>query len=210
MIISRLLKITMDFLSLILVFVPTLLLLFLVACLILLVKTFSGKSITSKKYYPVAGTIYGLAFHWNRLHDYLGEVHKRYGTFRLLVADHSEIYTTDVRVIEHILKTSFEKYPKGQYNHEIETELFGQGIFSVNGAKWRQQRKLASHEFSTRVLRDFSCKIFRKKAANLVSTVSEYATASKNFNVQVSRQEVDRFLEIHAISMIYLSFPAPY
>lgn len=179
----------MDFLS-ILTFVPTLLLVLLIACSILVVRIFSGKSIRSKKYHPVAGTIYRLAFHWNRLHDYLGEVVKRHGTFRLLVADHSEIYTKDVRVIEHILKTNFEKYPKGQYNHDIETELFGQGIFSVNGAKWRQQRKLASHEFSTRVLRDFSCKIFRKKAANLVSTVSEFSTASKTFDVHVSRPKL--------------------
>ncbi|KAL8119104.1 cytochrome P450 704C1-like [Apium graveolens] len=172
----------MDFLS-VLSFVPTLVVLLLIACSTLVIRIFSGKSIRSNEYYPVAGTIYGLAFHWNRLHDYLGEVVKRHGTFRLLVADHSEIYTKDVRVIEHILKTNFEKYPKGQYNHDIETELFGQGIFSVNGAKWRQQRKLASHEFSTRVLRDFSCKIFRKKAANLVSTVSEFSTASKTFDV---------------------------
>ncbi|XP_074365552.1 cytochrome P450 704C1-like [Apium graveolens] len=144
---------------------------------------FSGKSISSKEYYPVAGTIYGLAFHWDRLHDYLGEVVKRHGTFRLLVANHSEIYTTDVRVIEHILKTNFENYPKGQLNHDIEAELLGQGIFSVIGAKWRQQRKLASHEFSTRVLRDFSCNVFRKKAAYVVSTVSEFSTANKTFDV---------------------------
>ncbi|WOH09464.1 hypothetical protein DCAR_0728921 [Daucus carota subsp. sativus] len=172
----------MELLSLILTFTPTLLLLLLIACSIHVVRIFSGKSITSKDYYPVAGTLYGLAFHWNRLHDYLGEVVRRHGTFRLLAAEHSEIYTTDVRIIEHVLKTNFENYPKGQYNHDIETELFGQGIFSVNGAKWRQQRKLASHEFSTRVLRDFSCKIFRKKAANLVRTVSEFATTSKNFD----------------------------
>ena len=176
----------MELLSLILTFTPTLLLLLLIACSIHVVRIFSGKSITSKDYYPVAGTLYGLAFHWNRLHDYLGEVVRRHGTFRLLAAEHSEIYTTDVRIIEHVLKTNFENYPKGQYNHDIETELFGQGIFSVNGAKWRQQRKLSSHEFSTRVLRDFSCKIFRKKAANLVRTVSEFATASKNFDAHVS------------------------
>ncbi|KAI4354918.1 hypothetical protein L6164_003743 [Bauhinia variegata] len=72
------------------------------------------------------------------------------------------LLTTDVR--------SSGNTPKAT-NHDMDTltDLFGQGIFNVEGDKWKKQRKLASYEFSTRILRDFSCSVFRKNAANLDS-----------------------------------------
>lgn len=94
------------------------------------------------------------------------------------------MYTTDIRNIEHVLKTNFDKYTKGKYNQDILTDLFGKGIFTVDGDKWRQQRKLASFEFSTRVLRDFSCSVFRRNAAKLVRVVSEMAIADQIFDMQ--------------------------
>ncbi|GKV12953.1 hypothetical protein SLEP1_g24035 [Rubroshorea leprosula] len=64
-------------------------------------------------------------------------------------------------------------FAEGEYNQEIVRDLLGEGIFGVDGDKWRQQRKLASFEFSTRVLRDFSCSVFRRNAAKLTRAVSE-------------------------------------
>lgn len=86
-----------------------------------------------------------------------------------------------------MLKTNFDKYSKGKYNQEIMTDLFGEGIFAVDGDKWRQQRKLASFEFSTRVLRDFSCSVFRRNGAKLVKLISEIAIAERVFDMQVGR-----------------------
>ncbi|KAK8565883.1 hypothetical protein V6N13_020958 [Hibiscus sabdariffa] len=45
-------------------------------------------------------------------------------------------------------------------------------MFAVDGDKWKEQRKFASYEFSTRVLRDFSCSVFSSNAAKLVLLVS--------------------------------------
>ncbi|CAN4122219.1 unnamed protein product [Withania somnifera] len=67
-----------------------------------------------------------------------------------------ETYTTYSRNIEHILNANFGKYSKGKKNHEVIMDLFGEGIFAMDAEKWKQQRKLASFEFSERVLRDFS------------------------------------------------------
>lgn len=64
------------------------------------------------------------------------------------------------------------------------TDLFGKGIFAVDGGKWKQQRKLASFEFSTRVLRDFSCTVFRNNAAKLVGVVSEFANGNGVLDIQ--------------------------
>ncbi|KAG5142185.1 hypothetical protein JHK82_017880 [Glycine max] len=146
---------------------------FLVFCFILL-STILGKSIGDPDYAPVKGTVFNQLLYFNTLHDYQAQVAKTNPTFRLLAPDQSELYTADPRNVEHILKTNFGKYSKGKYNQDIVTDLFGEGIFAVDGDKWRQQRKLASFEFSTRVLRDFSCSVFRRNAAKLVRVISEF------------------------------------
>ena len=98
----------------------------------------------------------------------------------------SEIFTTDIRNIEHILKTNFDKYSKGEFSHEVLKDLLGRGIFAVDGDEWRQQRKLASFEFSTRVLRDFSCSTFKSNAAKLVRAIQELTVSGQVFNINVS------------------------
>ncbi|KAJ8565385.1 hypothetical protein K7X08_007961 [Anisodus acutangulus] len=119
--------------------------------LVLLVKIYAGKSIRNLKYAPVVGTVFHQLFYFNRLYDYQTEVAKKIPTSRVLGPEKSETYTTDSRNVEHILKTNFGKYSKGKRNEEIIMDLFGEGIFAVDGEKWKQQRKLASFEFSARV-----------------------------------------------------------
>lgn len=174
----------MDFPYAILTILATVLLLLLICFLALLVKIVSGKSIKDQKYPPVAGTVLSFLFNFNRLYEYLTEVAEKHPTFRLLAKDQSEIFTTDARNIEHILKSSFNKYTKGQYLQEKSNDLFGNGIFVVDGVNWRQQRKLASLEFSTRVLRDFSCNIFRNNAVRLIRTVSQLSMANEIIDIQ--------------------------
>ncbi|KAL7203645.1 hypothetical protein ACSBR2_016834 [Camellia fascicularis] len=174
----------MDFLYAIFIFIATALTLLFLAFSSLTLKIFIGKSIKNPKYHPVTGTVFHQLFYFNKLYDYQADLAKTCRTFRLLAPDQSEIYTTDIRNIEHTLKTNFEKYSKGKYNQDIVQDLFGQGIFAVDGEKWKQQRKLASFEFSTRVLRDFSCDVFRKNAAKLVKTVFELSVANRVFDVQ--------------------------
>lgn len=75
---------------------------------------------------------------------------------------------------------------QGSYNYTILKDLLGDGIFTVDGEKWREQRKISSHEFSTKVLRDFSSAAFRKNAAKLAQLLSEAATSDKILDIQVS------------------------
>ena len=98
----------------------------------------------------------------------------------------SEILTADPRNVEHILKTRFDNYTKEENNWENLGDLLGHGIFAVDGEKWRQQRKLASFEFSGRVLRDFSCSVFRMNVVKVVGFVSEFGLSAKSFDAQVS------------------------
>ncbi|KAI9182468.1 hypothetical protein LWI28_025683 [Acer negundo] len=166
------------------IFIAFSLLCLLIIFSLLILKIYTGKSIKDPTYPPVNSTVFGQLFYFNRLYDYQTEVARKQPTFRLLAPSQSEIYTTDTRNIEHVLKTKFDKYSKGKYNQDIVTDLFGQGIFAVDGEKWKQQRKLASFEFSTRVLRDFSCVVFRRNAAKLVNAISEFAVAGRVFDMQ--------------------------
>ena len=74
---------------------------------------------------------------------------------------------------------------QGQYNYRIMKDLFGDGIFAVDGEKWRHQRKLASYEFSTKVLRDFSSVVFQQNAAKLVRKISDAVNTATMIDVQV-------------------------
>lgn len=65
-------------------------------------------------------------------------------------------------------------------------DLLGDGIFTVDGDKWREQRKISSHEFSTKVLRDFSSVAFRKNVVKLAYVVSEAADSNQTIDIQVS------------------------
>nr|AGT16154.1 hypothetical protein SHCRBa_046_L16_R_150 [Saccharum hybrid cultivar R570] len=90
----------------------------------------------------------------------------------------SYIYTVEPANVEYILKTNFANYGKGVMTHDVLEDLLGDGIFNVDGAKWRHQRKAASHEFSTRVLRDNSSGVFRDTAAELAGIVAAAAAAT--------------------------------
>ncbi|PHT40601.1 hypothetical protein CQW23_19455 [Capsicum baccatum] len=174
----------MDFLYTIFTCLAILFFVCVASILVLILSIYAGKSIRDPKYALVMGTVFHQLLYSNRLYDYQTEVAKKTTTFRLLAPEQSEIYTTDSRNIEHILKTNFGKYSKGKRNQEIFMDLFGEGIFAIDGEKWKQQRKLASFEFSARVLRDFSCTVFRKGAAKLVSKVFEFSLDNQVFDMQ--------------------------
>ncbi|KAK1418729.1 hypothetical protein QVD17_27875 [Tagetes erecta] len=185
----------MNFLHVIFASSATTLLLIVLAFLSLILRIFIGKSIKNPQYAPVIGTVIHKLIYFNKLHDYFTDAAFKHPTFRLLAPDQSELYTTDIRNIEHILKTNFDNYSKGEGNKDVLTDLFGNGIFAVDGAMWKQQRKLASFEFSTRVLRDFSCSVFRKNAAKLVGIVSKFSETNEVFDVQNEKEDIlSRFL----------------
>lgn len=64
-------------------------------------------------------------------------------------------------------------------------DLLGDGIFAVDGAKWRHQRKLASHEFSTRALKDISSSVFKKNSVRVAQVVAEVADSGQAIDLQV-------------------------
>ncbi|KAG7644328.1 Cytochrome P450 superfamily [Arabidopsis suecica] len=152
--------------------------------LYLTIRIFTGKSRNDKRYTPVHATIFDLFFHSHKLYDYETEIARAKPTFRFLSPGQSEIFTADPRNVEHILKTRFHNYSKGPVGTVNLADLLGHGIFAVDGEKWKQQRKLVSFEFSTRVLRNFSYSVFRTSASKLVGFIAEFALSGKSFDFQ--------------------------
>ncbi|RWW66372.1 hypothetical protein BHE74_00026261 [Ensete ventricosum] len=169
------------------------LLLCVVGWILLFIVFYAKEWIQGSNRPPIAGTVFHLLIHFNSAFDFQAAVARRHKTFRLIAPPHSEIYTADPANVEHVLKTNFSNYSKVRssssssslflvFHHQ--TDLFGDGIFAVDGEKWRHQRKLASFEFSARVLRDFSSGVFRSTAGKLAQKISDAADAASVFDMQ--------------------------
>lgn len=116
--------------------------------------------------YPILGTLPGFMKNSHRTLDYLtDEIRKTpTQTARFVRPGGHIIYNTaNVENVEHILKTRFENYPKGEFIEDALGDLLGKGIFNVDGNLWKLQRKLASHEFTSRSLREFGFECAEKE-----------------------------------------------
>ncbi|KEH40920.1 putative alkane 1-monooxygenase [Medicago truncatula] len=57
------------------------------------------------------------------------------------------IITSEPQNLEHLLKTKFNIFPKGNFFKDTVSDLLGDGIFAVDNETWQKQRKTASIEF---------------------------------------------------------------
>ncbi|KAA8545338.1 hypothetical protein F0562_020122 [Nyssa sinensis] len=153
-----------------------------------------------KKYPPIGSTMFNQLINFNRLHHYMTDLAGKHKNYRLISPFRNEIYTADPANVEHILKNNFENYGKGWHNYSILRDLLGDGISTVDGDKWREQRKVSSHEFSTKVLRDFSSVVFRKYVVKLANIVSEAATSNQTMDIQ------DLFMKSTLDSIVKVAF----
>ncbi|XP_042486135.1 cytochrome P450 94A2-like [Macadamia integrifolia] len=66
-----------------------------------------------------------------------------------------QLITTNPLNVQHILKTQFYIYPKGDIFRDGLSSFLGSGIFNADGEKWKFQRQISSHAFNTKSLRKF-------------------------------------------------------
>lgn len=75
---------------------------------------------------------------------------KKYGkVFCVRLPGFSGTYYFDTHPadVDFVLQTNFDNFPKAAFIHTNCKELFGNGIFSVDGHQWLLQRKAASNAF---------------------------------------------------------------
>jgi hypothetical protein len=61
----------------------------------------------------------------------------------------------------------------------------GHGIFNVDGEEWKHQRKVATAEFASSKLRDFSVHVYRSEALKLIQVLSIAAKNHQTVDLQV-------------------------
>lgn len=111
------------------------------------------------------------------------------------------IVTANPVNVEYMLKTNFPNFPKGKPFTELLGDFLGLGIFNVDGDLWSLQRKLASHEFSTKSLREFVVQVLEDEVVNRLIPVLENAA---EINGVLDMQEVLRRFAFDTICKVSL------
>lgn len=109
--------------------------------------------------HPFIGNLVGFLRNRHRFHDWVADMLSRTPSSTLRV--HAflglsrGVCTSNPVNLQHLLSSNFPNYVKGSRYHAVLRELLGDGIFAVDGHLWSLQRKIASHEFTTRSLKQF-------------------------------------------------------
>ncbi|KAG6413178.1 hypothetical protein SASPL_125882 [Salvia splendens] len=111
------------------------------------------------------------------------------------------IITANPDNVEYMLKSNFANFPKGKPFTELLGDFLGLGIFNVDGHMWSLQRKLASHEFSTNSLRDFTVQVLADEVAGRLIPILENAAER---NSVLDMQEVLRCFAFDTICQVSL------
>ncbi|KAL3637105.1 hypothetical protein CASFOL_019404 [Castilleja foliolosa] len=110
------------------------------------------------KIYPLLGTLPDFLRNRHRFLEWSTEILSGCPTntsvFRRPGKVHG-IITANPLLVEHMLKSNFDNYPKGVRFRELLHDFLGTGIFNSDEELWKIQRKTASHEFNTKSLRNF-------------------------------------------------------
>ncbi|KAK1263782.1 Cytochrome P450 94A1 [Acorus gramineus] len=138
--------------------------------------------------YPLIGCL--LSFHQNRrrLLDWYTDLLAASPSYTISIrrlGARRTIVTANPKNVEHVLKTNFDNYPKGKPFTDVLGDLLGRGIFNSDADLWRSQRKLASHEFSTRAIKDFVERTLESEARErLVPVLAACADEGTDLDMQ--------------------------
>lgn len=133
---------------------------FLLPLLFLLFKTFltNSDAKSQPKSYPFIGNYLSLYTNRHRLTQWTSDAIHNSPNFAFFLRrpfGQTRLFTGNPAVVQHILKTKFSTYQKGDIFRSTLFDLLGDGIFNVDGEEWKFQRQLSSHEFNTKSLRHF-------------------------------------------------------
>lgn len=106
--------------------------------------------------YPLVGNLLVFLWHWRTILDLTVTFMREQQVLTLrnvMPGGHKSFITANPENVEHILKTNFENYPKGEKFRDTLHDVLGDGILNTDGELWHMQRRIASNEFSMRSLR---------------------------------------------------------
>ncbi|EEF50911.1 cytochrome P450 94B3 [Ricinus communis] len=154
--------------------------------------------------YPIIGCLISFYKNQARLLDWYTQLLAASPTNTIVVnrlGARRTIVTANPENVEYMLKTNFNNFPKGEPFTEILGDFLGYGIFNVDGEIWHRQRKLASHEFSAKSLREFYMITLEEEVEKGLLPVLESLAARKEV---VDLQELLRRLAFNMVCKVSL------
>ncbi|XP_021746999.1 cytochrome P450 704B1-like [Chenopodium quinoa] len=136
------------------------------------------------KTWPLIGAALEQLMNYDNMHDWLVEYLSKSKTVVVPMPFTTYTYIADPANVEHVLKTNFPNYPKGEVYQSYMEVLLGNGIFNADGESWRKQRKTASFEFASKNLRDFSTVVFREYSLKLLNILSQASFEHRSVDMQ--------------------------
>ncbi|KAF1321085.1 Tetratricopeptide-like helical, partial [Globisporangium splendens] len=146
-----------------------------------------------------------------RFHDWITEVCQAANGRPWLmttVGRPSVIVVSTPEAYEDVTKTQFDNFIKGEYVRDVLKDVFGLGIFSLDGAQWAYHRKLTSNVFTKRSMRDSMTATIQKHCHSLCSAFQRAADEKRELDLfrVLSQFTTEAFCEIaFGIDMDYLN-----
>ncbi|KAG6977375.1 hypothetical protein JG688_00000447 [Phytophthora aleatoria] len=150
---------------------------------------------------PIVGHTLELANNKDRFHDWLTEKCLAAGGrpwVLRIIGRPPTLVLTSPKEIEGVFKTHVDIFEKGPDIREIGYDFFGEGIVGVDGDKWRQQRRTASHLFSMNMLKDKMDAVVIEKSLQLRDVLAECARKNEPVSMKslLSKLSSDVFTKI--------------
>ncbi|CAL5357414.1 unnamed protein product [Camellia sinensis] len=148
----------------------------------------SNKSAKSPRSYPLIGSFLSIYANRTRLIQWTSDIVTSTSTSTFVLhrpLGRRQVLTANPSNVQHILKTHFHIYQKGEFFRTHIFDLLGDGIFNVDGENWKFQRQVASHEFNTKSLRKFVETVVDTELSDRLIPIFSTAAANKTvFDLQ--------------------------
>ncbi|KAL4177971.1 hypothetical protein KRP22_002897 [Phytophthora ramorum] len=89
------------------------------------------------------------------------------------------LIVTSPEACEDVFKTQFDNFGRGADLRDVIYDIFGDGIAGVDGEEWQKQRRVASHLFSMKMLRDVMDEVIIEKVTKLREVLAGCAKEGK-------------------------------
>ncbi|KAL9154954.1 hypothetical protein ABFS82_10G150800 [Erythranthe guttata] len=140
------------------------------------------------KIYPLVGTLPDFLRNRHRFLDWSTEILSRCPTNTSVFHRPGKVHgviTANPQIVEHMLKSNFDNYPKGPRFRTLLQDFLGTGIFNSDAGVWKTQRKSASHEFNTKSLRNFAMdNVALELRTRLIPILETAAATEKKLDLQ--------------------------
>ncbi|KAJ3109800.1 hypothetical protein HDU97_000030 [Phlyctochytrium planicorne] len=136
---------------------------------------------------PVIGDAISVLLNLHRFHDWcleIAEANPGRTSAIMFPLDDPIIFVNDPVIVEHLLKTHFHIYEKGQHFRSRCQDVLGHGIFNTDGERWRSQRKTAANIFNVKNFKEFVGVVFAEEMDLFSNRLSQSATSNATINLQ--------------------------